>query len=237
MGRRFAPGLSLLTALLFASSIHAQSPGGLGEAFEEMVALPGGSFSAVTIRGRPGMYFLSANGRYAIRGEITDLWSGARLQSISDVRASATTLDLSALNDFWDDLAPEIFGTGPEVVTVFVDPLCPACRDHMAELEPYFETHTFRVVPVPALGKQSGHLIRQVACASDRQAARAAVLNHRYQVSFQQDANCDLRPLQRRIVVMQLLGVSEVPFSIAPSGRFHKGGGETFAHWLSEVSR
>lgn len=237
MGRRSALGLSLLTALFFAPSIQAQTPGPLGETFEEMVALPGGSFSAVTIRGRPGMYFLSANGRYAIKGEITDLWSGTRLNSMDEVRASVNTLDVSALDDFWDDLAPAVFGSGPETVTVFVDPLCSACAGHMHELEAYYQTHTFRVVPVPALGKQSGQLIRQVACASDRDAARTAIRNHQYKVAFTQDENCDVRPLQRRIVVMQLLGITEVPFSIASSGQFHKGSGPSFKRWLSEVQR
>lgn len=237
MGRRNTLGLSLLAVLyLLAPSAHAGGHG-LGESFEEMIHLPGGTFSAATISGRSGIYFLSANGRYAIRGEITDLWSGRELGSMAEIRTSVSTLDLSALETFWDDLAPVELGQGERIVTLFVDPVCPACAHLMARLSPHFSTHRFRVVPVPALGKQSGQLVRQVHCARDRDAARAAVADHRYRAALDQDPGCDLRPLQRRVVVSQLFGITEVPFAISADGTLHKGAGPSFETWLGGLAQ
>ena len=38
--------------------------------------LPGGSFNAVKVKDRQGLYFLSSDGRFLIKGSAYDLWSG-----------------------------------------------------------------------------------------------------------------------------------------------------------------
>lgn len=239
LGRREIIGLGVVGALLTGAASHAGdtvSGAGLGEGpgtgFREMVALPGGPFSAVTVEGRSGLFFLSANGRYAIRGEITDLWSGRKLATIDEVRASADRIDMAALEDFWDDLDPFEFGTGSRLVTVFVDPRCPSCADLMGRIDPFLATHRFRIVPFPALGQESGRLVRQIACAEDEEAARAAVRNHRYETPFAQRGACDLAPLQRRVVTAQILGVAQVPFLIGTDGTVFRGAGPGLEAWL-----
>lgn len=229
-------GVAGMLACAPALSSDRLSPHLFNGQIEAQALLPGGAWSVMQIRDRSGLFFLSQNGRYAIRGDIVDLWTGEALNSVSAVSASSETMPLPGLQDAIDDLEPVEFGAGVREVTVFTDPMCPACEAMLGQLTAYTKSHRFNVVQIPLLGKRSGQMIRMYHCAADRTAARNAVLSGMPpDLTLSQLADCDPRALHRRLVVGQMLGISGVPFLLSSDGRVFQGTRDDLHIWLKEL--
>ncbi|MGE0383523.1 MAG: DsbC family protein [Gammaproteobacteria bacterium] len=179
--------------------------------------------------------FLSANGRFVLKGELYDLWNRAPIRTIDDAERFADRVDLARMGLSIDDLQPLVVGHGSETVVVFVDPHCPYCQAVLRAAAALEDRYTFKIVLVPVLGPQSQQVVRQMGCLP---AAQRADLVQRLRAEGLGDlpaapADCDLAPIQRAMVSAQLLGVDAVPFLIAPDGRIRKGRPDDLAAWLA----
>lgn len=198
--------------------------------------LPAGSFSAVKVKGRQGLYFLSSDGRILIKGSAYDLWSGRSLATLADVERAATRIDLKGFAAIWPDLDPLTLGEGPATVVAFVSPGCPLCRSLIEQAQALTDRYRFLLLPIPA-GGDSAALVRGLACAQDRKAAEAAYLRHSFTAATAQKPVCDLEPVQRRVITAQLLGIKAVPWIVRPDGALSEGMPPDLAAWLAAGAR
>lgn len=183
---------------------------------------------AVTFHGRDGVAYMSQNGRFVMRGVIFDTWTGGTIQTMEELRASMTSVDLSDLGLKDEDIDPFRFGTGPKMVTIFVDPMCPYCGQLFDELlsDPaYAEEHTFTILTVPFLGDTSTRAVNALSCAPDREDALSRLLNKdkRWMVSQPLPDDCDVQPVLQRTILSQMLGVTGVPYIIGAEGGIARG--------------
>ena len=219
---RFMFTLGLLAAWPVAALIQAPP-------VDAMTSLPVAELKAIEADGE--VFFMSANGRFVFRGQLTDAWHRQPLDSLAAIRHASTHIDLDAMGVPLDALNTLTVGEGPRRVVVFVDPRCGYCKRFMAAAQPQAQRYTFKFVVVPALGDDSQRLARALFCASDK--ADAVALFQRNQLDrLPQPASCDARYYDLTLTVAQLSGVQAVPFFIAPDGRYRAGGGESIWQWL-----
>ena len=175
--------------------------------------------------------FISGNGRFALKGELYDVWAKKKLTTIAEIKNASERLDMAGLNLNWADLKPFKVGKGAKTVRVFVDPRCPYCRQLMEQL-PSFKDYTFELYVVPILGDQSEKQTRLLSCAKDQRAALAALLTHQGSDALDQVENCDLTSIQKRVITAKLIGISAVPYVVATDGRFSLGIPPDLGNWL-----
>jgi thiol:disulfide interchange protein DsbC len=229
-----AASLAILSCAAAAQDHAAPlSAAPLAGGIQEMVAMPGGAWRAARVgEGDAGaVYFVSGNGRWVIKGEAYDLWAGERLRDFEAVRAATRSIRFDGLGAIWDDLDPVAFGRGDRDVVVFSDPNCPACRDLLNRLQAFEADWRVVVLQIPLLGDASGRRIREVHCAADRDAARAAV-REGSRSALAPRPDCDAAPILRRIATAQMIGLQGVPFMVHDDGRFIEGAPVDLAGWL-----
>ncbi|RWR30551.1 hypothetical protein D2T29_12835 [Sinirhodobacter populi] len=185
---------------------------------------------AVQLEGRTGIAYVSRNGRYFLRGVIFDTWTGKTIQTMDDLRDAQSNMNLGKLGVDDKDVTPVYFGQGPKKVTVFLDPLCPFCAQFLDQIlsDPsYVEDYTFTLLPVAYLGEESSKAVVALECAKDKEAAKKALVTHDTRWMMGQpkplEGECDPQPIMQRMIMAQTLGVSGVPFIIAPEGGIARG--------------
>ena len=172
----------------------------------------------------PDLLIMSANGRWVMRGQLYDTWTGRTIQSVAAIRESVKRMPLDRLWPKLNQLAPIIVGTGASDVMIWVDPSAGPSRQLLEELEALTGEYKFHVLPIPVLGEASETQNRLLTCASDKDAAAAAVLSGTGIRNLEQDPMCDLTPAHTRLVTAQILGLQGVPVVIMRSnGRFNNG--------------
>jgi len=185
--------------------------------------LPGSDISVVESGGT--VFFLSSNGRYALRGEAWDLWNAKPIRSVTEATRVAGHIDLDHMGLNIGDLTHFDYGTGKRDVVVFLDPRCPHCKATLRQMKALAQDYRFRIVPVPVLGRKSQVLMKHMGCvpAAARDKVTKALMNDAYDTLPAEDPNCDLAPLQRVLVTAQIIGIRGVPYLIAPDGRISEG--------------
>jgi thiol:disulfide interchange protein DsbC len=180
------------------------------------------------------LLFVSANGRYVFTGPAWDLWHGARLGSLDEAARLAGRIDLERLGLDPGSLGALDLGAGEGEVLAFVDPRCPHCRALLDELPGLAGDYRFRLVPLPVLGPDSERAVMRLACLADADpaAAREALLADRIDGLPEPDGTCGQAPAQRALVTAQLLGITGVPYLIAPDGRLRQGAPADLRAWL-----
>lgn len=190
---------------------------------ERMQELPISGMKAVeTSTG--DMMFVSQNGRFVFRGTVYDMWNKEAIRTYDDVDRVAKRIRFDKLGMNLDDLFAVTMGAGKEAV-VFVDPKCPYCEKLMQQSVALHGEYRFRFVVIPVLGEQSAQLTRRLGCAkvAEQRTLFDALTTHGYDKLPAEASNCDLAKLQRNLVTAQLMGITRVPFVVAPDGRVNQG--------------
>lgn len=185
------------------------------------------------------VFFVSSNGRYAFLGPAIDLWHGARLASLAEADRLMGRIDRARLKLDAADLGALDLGEGSEEVWVFLDPHCPQCAHLLDQLQALSSSqrasYRFRLIPLGVLGKASLATAVRLNCLAetDPAAALEALLSHAFTALPAAEATCGQGALQRALVTAQLLGLTQVPFLIAPDGRLHAGVPTDLLAWLN----
>lgn len=185
------------------------------------------------------VFFVSTNGRYAFLGTAIDLWHGERLTSLADADRLMGRIDRTRLKLDPADLGALDLGEGTEEVWVFLDPQCPQCAgllDQLQALSPSARTpYRFLLIPVGVLGKASVSTVVRLNCLAERDATAATkiLVTHALADLPPAEGTCGEGALQRALVTAQLLGITQVPFLIAPDGRLHAGAPTDLLAWLT----
>ena len=125
-------------------------------------------------------------------------------------------------------------GEGTQTVVVFVDPRCPHCRALLGSLPALGARYRFRLVPLPVLGPASEQAVGRLDCLAERepQKAREALLSGQVDALPEPTAGCGQARAQRALVTAELLGITGVPYLIAPDGRMQQGAPADLSQWL-----
>jgi thiol:disulfide interchange protein DsbC len=226
--------------LVLAATTHAHAVPGVPPEADDLKALLAGieALQRLPVTGlqmiRAGgqLWYISANGRYAFQGQAWDLWHGVKLDGLDQAARLAERIDLQRMHLDPADLGAMDLGAGPQVL-VFVDPLCPHCQGLLRALRTLTERYRFRVILLPALGKDSQTAVLRLSCLAQTagaDAALAALIAHAPVPEV--TAACTQQAIQRTLVTAQILGIGGVPFLIAPDGRMRQGEPPDLAAWL-----
>ncbi len=177
--------------------------------------------------------FVSDSGRFAIVGELVDVWQVKTLNSLAQIRTAIERIDLRGDGVDVDALNVVSLGNGPQEVIVFTDPLCTICSKVMSDAELLTKEFTFKFIVIPALGDDSNKLARQFYCAADKDERYQALKNNSIS-SLKVKPDCDIAMYDQTLLVSHLLSVDGVPFILSPKGRIHRGRPASLAGWLNE---
>lgn len=220
---------NLLRALLILTISIAANADQTVPNVEKSTEIPLGSLKAVQVNGE--VFFMSKNGRYVFQGQLTDSWSKVTLDTIEEVEYSTKHINVERFGLPIDSMNVITFGTGPKTVYSFVDPQCGYCKKFVAEAKSKVSEYTFKLIVVPALGKESNLQSKSLFCAKDKSDALNAFMNDGLGDLAQKTA-CDSKYYDLTLTFAQLVGVNAVPYMIAPDGRYKAGADKGIWQWI-----
>lgn len=213
-----------LTALI-ASPGHADDRG-LRERLEEHI--PGLSVDALEESAIPGLYefvigsrvfYLSADGRYLIQGELVDLDAGRNLTEMRRARLRATMLEGVPEADM------VIFEPDAEsryTITVFTDIDCGYCRKLHAEIEALQGSGVrvrYLLYPRSGLDTESAKKAEAVWCSEDRNDALTRAKAGRRVAA----KPCGETPVGSNLELARRIGVTGTPAIFTGNGDMIRG--------------
>lgn len=214
---------------LFVSLMAPLSIAESSVSLDAMASLYVDELQAVEANGE--IFFMSKNGRYVIRGQLTDNWHKKTLDTISEIEHSTNHIDLDVMGMPLDDMNTITIEGGADRVVAFVDPKCNHCKRFIEEAKTKTDKYTFKIVVVPALGEESNQLSRSLFCAADKTNALEAYMDGDLD-DLPQQAQCDTRNYDLTLYMASMIDIQQVPFFIAPDGRHRPGTGKNFWNWI-----
>jgi thiol:disulfide interchange protein DsbC len=161
--------------------------------------------------------YVSADGRYLLRGQMIDLATHANLTEAtrSGIRAE--------LIDGFDESTMIVFEPEGEVLhtlTVFTDTECGFCRRFHAEIDQVLDQGIrVRYLLHPALGETSVEQAGAVWCSGNRQAA----LTQAKAGTRVRSRDCDDVPIDEHMRLARDIGVRGTPWMITEAGGYIRG--------------
>ena len=196
---------------------------------EGMVELPITALKAVEKNGR--IVYVSEDGRYALQGQLIDIWHKKPLDTLEEIQYSAEHINLDVMGIPIDQLNRITIPGGPGRVVAFVDPECSHCEQFIRQAEKRTALYTYQLIIVPALGPHSNALAKRLFCTSDASDALTLFKEKRLdELPLKKD--CDTTYYEQTLVMAELLQIRAVPYFISPSGRFRAGMQDDFWDWL-----
>ncbi|MBX2807138.1 MAG: DsbC family protein [Cellvibrionaceae bacterium] len=216
-----------VVSVLMSASLYA-GPAGL-PTIERIVTLPVNKIQAVDSGEQ--IFFISENGRYVFRGQLTDTWHKKTLDTIGEIDYAAKHIDLDVMGLPLDQMNTISIPGGPERVTVFVDPVCPFCKAFIEDALTKTQDYNFKIIVVPAFGGDSNRMAKSLFCAKDKSQALTMYMQQTLDTMAQQP-HCNTDNYDLTLMVAQLFGIQEIPFFITPDGRYKAGAEKGFWAWV-----
>ena len=165
----------------------------------------------------PRLFYISADGRYLIRGQIFDIRARRNLTEEKTVKAKKKAIE-EVGEQKMVIFAPEKYD---HTVTVFTDIDCGYCRKMHNEMDGYHENGIrvrYLFYPRAGVGSKSYQKAVSVWCADDRNEAMTQAKQGRPL----QDKDCE-NPVGEEMLLGQLLGVTGTPTIFLESGEMLPG--------------
>lgn len=221
VNRTFATGVASLLVLVAPSSNAADDfPRDVLKGIEAMERLPVEGFHVVESQGR--LLLISTNGHYVVTGgRLLDLWNNVEVRSVADISAT-THIPLARMGIHAKKLGGVSFGKDAPApaVTVFLDPASAESGKILPQLRTLANERRVDVVFVPAHPDRA-NVSRALIC--DARAAQAFLANGHKPSPLSDEERCGVEELQRARVTVQLLGIQNLPFSVAANGATMSG--------------
>lgn len=177
--------------------------------------------------------FIADSGRFAIVGQLVDVWQVKTLDTMRDIKSAVARIDLRGDGVDVETLNIASFGSGDKEVIVFTDPQCSICTKVMEDAEKLGDEYTFRFVVIPALGDESHKLARQFFCAADPSERYSALKNNTIS-SLKTKSDCNIDRYDQTLMIAHMISVDGVPFILSPKGDIHRGRPANLKDWLQE---
>jgi len=165
---------------------------------------------------------MSNNGRFIFEG-VFDTWNNKSILTTEDVVSYAQRIDIDQLSINLDDLHHYSFGKGKETVIIFVDPNCAYCAKMLDEVSTLEDKYIFKILPIGILGKDSQLKVNGLSCSDDDKSI-ITLMNHSYTSDDAVIKGCQPEKQLKTLATAQIIGVTAVPFMIAPNNKVRKGG-------------
>lgn len=198
---------------------------------KDMVRLPITGMQAIE-NDEGQIVFVSDSGRFAIVGELVDVWQVKTLNSMDQIKKAIERIDLRGDGIDIDTLNVVSLGSGAKEVVVFVDPVCTTCTKLMSDAEQLTKKYTFKFIVIPAFGDESHKLARQFFCAANPDERYEALKNSTIS-SLKTKKDCSIEMYDQTLLIAHLLSVDGVPFILSPQGKINRGRPASLAKWLS----
>lgn len=180
-----------------------------------------------------GVYFATSNGRFVIKGQLTDTWNRKSIATADQARGTyrVPLNTLVGTSKTKDNLATIEIGQGEKQGYIFVDPT-EQYSQVIIKLVEQEAKHRFDVVLMPRKNPESRQVAKQVWCAKDR---KAALLNATAgdTTELEQREECEIKDLYANIVASMLLQLQQVPVVIRNDGLRHLGVPEDMDEFLA----
>ena len=190
-------------------------------------AIPGIDRSAVKLSAAPGLYqvergqeyaYVTADGRYLIKGDMIDLETGAQI-----TEEQRRTARLQLLAQFGRDDLIEFAPKSPRyAITVFTDVDCGFCRKLHSEMSSYYaQGIAVRYLFYPRTGPNTESFAKaeQVWCSEDRQDA----MNRAKRGEALNISTACPNPVLKQWQAGETLGVNATPMIVLPDGELVRG--------------
>lgn len=211
--------------LLLATQAHAEKK---PPKLDAITPLPVNQIQAIETNGE--IFFMSQNGRFVFRGQLTDTWHKKSLDTMDEIKYAAGHINIDVMGLPLDQMNTITIPGGPERIIVFVDPQCSYCKSFIDQAQEKTDKYTFKIVVVPALGTKSNALSKALFCSSDKSNALQMLLDGKLG-EMPQKINCNTKHYDLTLTVAQLFGIKQVPFFISPDGRYKPGAGTEKGFW------
>ena len=224
-------GFCALAGAQRPASASPEVPRDVLKGIEAMRRLPADGFHLVESQGH--LLLVSTNGHYVVSGgRILDLWNQIEVRSVADVEGTLR-MPLARMGIDASGLGGISVGqsNSSHRVTVFVDPGSPESTKLLPHLRELGERYRMGVVFVPAQPARAG-LSRALIC--DHQAALRFIENAELPVPLPDSERCGQRELERARVTVQLLGITSLPFTVAPNGATVAGTPNNYAAFIAD---
>lgn len=169
-----------------------------------------------------GLVGISPNGRYRFDGTITDMWANRTIDTLADARESFNTIPLERIDLQPRTLDAYTVGTGEPEVFAFISPTHPETVHVMDTIRATANDFTYHIVPIPDSQTSQSDAI-PYACASDKQQVVNSLFTGGSPADIETRKDCYGEVLAGRMIVFQLLGLSQLPSLIMPNGRVESG--------------
>ena len=165
----------------------------------------------------PQMFYISADGRYVIDGDLIDLQTGVNVST-----GQRDKLRIAAINALGES-SMIVFGPKKpqHTVTVFTDIDCGYCRKLHNEMDKYNKAGIqVRYMAYPRAGPGSGSYQKAVSvwCSKDKQAA----MNKAKQGETVKSKDCD-NPVAKQFELAQRIGLRGTPAIVTEQGQVLPG--------------
>lgn len=211
--------------MLLASQVNATTV-----SQHDVATLPIRSLKAIQQSGE--IVFMSDNGRFVIKGELFDLWTRQRVTDFAEMQQLATRLDLQKMQLDINALNTVSLGSGSKTVVVFITTGCPHSKRLIQISQPLTQQYRFQWVFIPENGKPGRQQVNRILHHPSPEQALAAVADNQIdQLSLATDQDNQRHQLTE--LTAHLLNVDQVPFLIAPDGRFQSGFPKDLSNWLA----
>lgn len=196
----------------------------------DVATLPIRSLKAIQQSGE--IIFMSDNGRFVIKGELFDLWTRQRVTDFAEMQQLATRLDLQKMQLDINALNTVLLGSGSKAVVIFITTGCPHSKRLIQISKPLTQQYRFQWVFIAEKGTSGRQQVNRILYHPSAEQALAAVADNQVD-QLPVATNQENQRHQLTELTAHLLNVDQVPFLIAPDGRFHRGLPKDLAGWLA----
>lgn len=219
---------ALLTALLLVVPVHAEDAATAKVRNAVNGLIPGEKPDSVTPAVIPGLYevaygprvfFVSADGRYLISGDMFDIEEGTNLSEARRGKGRLAALESAGKDSM---ITYRARGKEKHVITVFTDIDCTYCRKlHSGMKEMNDLGITVRYLAFPRAGIPSASYDKAVAvwCAADRNKSMDQAKNEN-KINMN---TCAKNPVADHLALGQMLGVTGTPALVLDDGALVPG--------------
>ncbi|MBD1389411.1 hypothetical protein IC617_08230 [Neiella sp. HB171785] len=179
-------------------------------------------------------YFISSDGRFVVMGRVFDNWSRSFIETEIDAKRTMR-IPLDAIGVDPAELASFYIGDRSIELqaTVFVDPTNERSQAFIKEIINNPNNRYIRIVIAPVNGHAAGERAKAFWCAEDR---AQAIVDLAYGTSrnYPSNPHCDLSPLARSMMVVQMLNMPYLPYFFRDDGLTHIGIPVNYDEWLAQ---
>jgi thiol:disulfide interchange protein DsbC len=182
-----------------------------------------------------GSYMISADGRFAIKGTIQDVWHRRTLRTIADVQAAERVPLANMKFNFEKDLASLQVGSTdiPRQGVIFADPTSQLTKDFLAQVLENEEKYNFTVIMMPLVGgDEAASRAISILCAPDREAAIRDMANGTDDSFMETNEGCGDQKLTFTVFMQEVFRIENLPHLVREDGLVSSGLPEDLDAWL-----